>query len=180
MSFSEHILNHTKHTIAIIAAAAALAVLICVLPLLLSVSGDVPAVKVLTAAGDVPAVKVLTAAECVYAADGDGSDDSYITKSGFPDSYLSMLAATFPGLVVEDNGGNLRFNYVEVIPILVAAIRDLAGELGISLESLRSYDVLQELRFHPHSDNVEHPNVVLLRHDELNRTLQQFHCQDRR
>ena len=80
MSFSEHILNHTKHTIAVIAAAAALAVLICVLPMLLS------------GAGDAPAVKVLTAAECVYAADGDGSDDSYITKSGFPDSYLGMLA----------------------------------------------------------------------------------------
>ena len=80
MSFSEHILNHTKHTIVVIAAAAALAVFICVLPLLLS------------GAGDVPAVKVLTAADCVYAADGDGSDDSYITKSGFPDSYLSMLA----------------------------------------------------------------------------------------
>ena len=39
----------------------------------------------------------------------------------------------------------MRFNYVEVIPILVAAIRDLAGEVGISLESLRSYDILQEL-----------------------------------
>ena len=63
MSFSEHILNHTKHTIAVIAAAAALAVLICVLPLLLS------------SAGAAPAVKVLTAADCVYAADGDGSED---------------------------------------------------------------------------------------------------------
>ena len=71
-------------------------------------------------------------------------NDTYTDHLALNSSYLSMLAATFPGLVVEDNGGNLRFNYVEVIPILVAAIRDLAGELGISLESLRSYDVLQE------------------------------------
>ncbi len=71
--------------------------------------------------------------------------DTYTDHLALNSSYLSVLAAAFPGLVVEDNGGNLRFNYVEVIPILVAAIRDLAGEVGISLESLRSYDILQEL-----------------------------------
>lgn len=71
--------------------------------------------------------------------------DTYTDHLALNSSYLSVLAAAFPGLVVEDSGGNLRFNYVEVIPILVAAIRDLAGEVGISLESLRSYDILQEL-----------------------------------
>lgn len=59
--------------------------------------------------------------------------------------------------MAEDDAGNLRYNYVEVIPLLVAAIRDLAAQTGISLQSLRNYDFGQALtsdrRFSPSRNN---------------------------
>lgn len=71
--------------------------------------------------------------------------------------YAILLADDYPGLVAEDDAGNLRYNYVEVIPLLVAAIRDLAAQTGISLQSLRSYDLGQALasdrRLSPPSNN---------------------------